>query len=118
MFVVFLDSQEVHCPVGVHEFERKSGVQLKISLRVTLQNIPDMDRIYHTLDYTQLVDIVNKEAEKERHLLETLASDIAIAIQNTSTQSIDNIHIRIEKPVIPHEGYAAKACGIEYSFNP
>lgn len=115
MFVVFLDSQEVNSPVGVHEFERKSGVRLNISVRVVLRNNPDMDHIYHTLDYTQLVEIVNREASKERHLLETLASDLATEIYKVSGSGIENIHIRIEKPQIPHEGYNAKACGVEFA---
>ena len=115
MFVVFLDSQEVHCPVGVHEFERKSGVDLLISVRVKLRHSPDMDHIYHTLDYTQLVDIVNRVSATERQLLETLASDIATAIRNESSTGIENIHIRIEKPQIPHKGYNAQSCGIEFN---
>ncbi|MEK0420720.1 MAG: dihydroneopterin aldolase [Bacteroidetes bacterium] len=117
MFFVFLDSQEVHCPVGVHEFERKSGVNLLISVRVKLRHSPDMDHIYHTLDYTRLVDIVNRVSAQERQLLETLASDIATAIHKESDTGIENIHIRIEKPYIPHEGYRAKSCGIEFTLN-
>jgi dihydroneopterin aldolase len=115
MFVVFLDSQEVHSPIGVHEFERKSGVKLLISVRVKLRMAADSDHISRTLDYTHLVDIVESEARKERHLLETLASDIAAALQKESPKGIENIHIRIEKPQIPHEGYNAKACGVEYT---
>ncbi len=115
MFVVFLDSQEVHSPVGVHEFERKSGVKLLISVRVKLRRAPDMDHIYHTLDYTRLVDLVNRVASAERQLLETLATDLAVAIHKDSTAGIEKIHIRIEKPQIPHKGYNAKACGVEFT---
>lgn len=116
MFVVFLDSQEVCAPIGVHEFERKAGVKLWISLRVKLSKLPDLDHIDHTLDYTQLVDIVNAQSSKERQLLETLAYDIRSAVLEKSKVGIENIHIRIEKPQIPHNGYAGKACGIEFSF--
>lgn len=115
MFVVFLDSQEVQSPVGVYEFERKAGVKLFISVKVHLHHTPDINHIQHTLDYTQLVDIVNREACKERQLLETLAADIAAAIHSQSSTAIENIHIRIEKPKIPHDGYQAKSCGIEYT---
>jgi dihydroneopterin aldolase len=117
MFVVFLDSQKVNSPIGVHEFERKEGVVLLVSARVTLGKNPDSDHINQTLDYTQLLDIVNKQASKERQLLETLASDIYEEILKIALNPIENIHIRIEKPHIPHTGYAAKACGIEFYQN-
>ncbi|MBM3919660.1 MAG: dihydroneopterin aldolase [Sphingomonadales bacterium] len=117
MFFVFLDSQEVNCPIGVHEFERKEGVKLFISVKVQLSHVPDMDHIYHALDYTQLVDIVNEVSSQERQLLETLAADIAAEINTKSSTAIENIHIRIEKPQIPHDRYNAKSCGIEYILN-
>ena len=62
MFVVFLDSQEVHCPIGVHDFERKEGVNLYISVQVTLNRHVGLDDLNHTVDYTSLVDIVNEQA--------------------------------------------------------
>lgn len=117
MFVVFLDSQQVHCPIGVHEFERKEGVKLTISVHVTLSKHVGLDDLDHTIDYTLLVDVVNEQAAKERQLLELLAVDIQSAILSKSPSIIEKIHIRIAKPVIPHHGYAANACGIEYTYN-
>ena len=117
MFIVFLDSQEVQSPIGVHEFERKAGVELLISVKVQLRHAPDMDHIYHTLDYTKLVDIVNEVSSHERQLLETLAFDIAATLHKDFESGIENIHIRIEKPYIPHKGYKAKACGIEFTHS-
>jgi dihydroneopterin aldolase len=117
MFVVFLDSQEVHCPIGVHDFERKEGVNLYISVQVTLNWHVGLDDLDHTVDYTSLVDIVNEQAAIERQLLESLAIDIQAAILAKSPSIIEKIHIRIVKPAIPHFGYAASACGIEYTFS-
>lgn len=114
MFVVFLDSQKVNSPIGVHEFERIDGVELLISVKVTLGKSPDNDHINQTFDYTRLLDIVNEQAAMERQLLETLASDIHEAIKNEASNPIENVHIRIEKPHIPHSGYNAIACGIEF----
>lgn len=114
MFVVFLDSQKVHSPIGVHDFERKEGVTLLVSASVSLGKHPELDHINQTFDYTRLLEIVNEQAAKERQLLETLASDIYDAILKAAVNPIENVHIRIEKPQIPHSGYAAKACGIEF----
>jgi dihydroneopterin aldolase len=116
MLVVFLDSQEVHSPIGVHDFERKEGVNLYVSVQVTLKRYVGLDDLNHTIDYTMLLDIVNEQASKERQLLESLAMDIQADIMAKSPDIIEKIHIRIVKPAIPHFGYAASACGIEYTF--
>jgi dihydroneopterin aldolase len=116
MLTIFLRKQSVICPIGVHEFERLQGVKLLISVEVSFSVHPDQDQLSQTLDYTELVDIVNQKAAKPQLLLETLAQEIAVEIKKRTAMPMEKINIRIEKPQIPHVGFQAEACGIAMEF--
>lgn len=116
MLNVFLRKQSVICPIGVHEFERLEGVKLLISVDVSFSAHPDQDQLSQTLDYTELVDIVNQKAAQPQLLLETLAQEIAAEIKIRTSMPMEKINILIEKPEIPHDGYRAEACGIAMEF--
>lgn len=117
MFTIILQNQHVKSPVGWHQEERTKRVDLYISVRAQLKAVQLYDDLHKTLDYSDLIKVVITEASKERRLLETLAVDIAEAIQRDYVQTLKNLFIEIRKTQIPVPGFQGDFAGIQYEVS-
>lgn len=114
---VFLENQKVLAHVGWYERERKQGVELMVSVRVKSHYGNTSDDLADTVDYARLVEMVNTLAAQERKLLESLASDIADAVEDRYKSRIKEIEVHIRKSKIDTPGYQADHVGISLVRN-
>lgn len=89
---------------GFLQQERELGQEFRISLKLELERIPKAgDRLEDTVDYRKVVHIVQDIMEgKPRHLLETLAAEIAGRLLHLP--GITQVKVKVEKtsPPIKH----------------
>jgi dihydroneopterin aldolase len=100
---IFLRSLELWCRIGVPEEERAEPQKLLLDLTLQPQStFASMnDEISHTIDYAKLAEeLVALAAERPRHLLETLAVDLARwTFQN---HPVESLSLQLRKFILPN----------------
>lgn len=113
MYSIFLENQHVKAQVGWYQKERAHRVDLWVSINAQL--IPEnvREELTQTLDYAALVGIVITESSKERKLLETLALDIAHAVEQINPAILKSVEVVIRKKHVAVNGYNADGAGVK-----
>ena len=99
---------EVECHIGVPDEER--SVPQKLWITAILQPSQGFvglhDDVRNTVDYSEVAhEIARVAAEKPRHLIETLATDLTEKL--LSTHPLAAVSIEIEKRILPNAEYVA-----------
>lgn len=99
---------ELFSHVGVPSTERTATQRLTVSLRlIPLRGFAALhDDLANTVDYAAVCDEVRHEAEvKSRHLIETLADDVASALLDRFP--LRAVEVEVRKYVLAGTEYAA-----------
>lgn len=95
---------------GLFPEELKTGNEFEVNLLVSfMPTSGTITGLADTIDYTKLYELVKKEMNHPRHLLETLAMEICERI-HLSFPGITRIEISISKlqvPIVSFRGYTA-----------
>jgi len=98
---------------GLYKEEKKTGNSFLVDLSVFFEpqsgTITDLSE---TINYARLYDLVKEEMQKPRHLLETLAMELAEII-HSAYPTIKKINISIDKTQAPIVGMIGTA-GVTY----
>jgi dihydroneopterin aldolase len=98
---------------GLYKEEKKTGnsfiVDLSVSFLPSSGTITDLS---DTINYAKLYALVKEEMQKPRHLLETLAMELAEII-HAVYPAVKKIHIAIDKKQAPIVGMIGTA-GVNY----
>jgi dihydroneopterin aldolase len=113
MITVFIENQHVKAQVGWFEEERKTRVDLWISIYARLRPVKVHEDLDRTLDYTNLVSIVITESSRNRKLLETLGEDIITAVQLAQPALVEEVEVIIRKRKLPVHGFNADCAGVK-----
>lgn len=104
-YIVELSRIEVFAHVGYPLAERQTGQRIQISLQISVDPSafrPD-EQITSVLNYEHAFAIVQREAEVEVKMIETLAAHIGQALLDSDSRIL-NVTVRIEKPAVPLPG--------------
>jgi dihydroneopterin aldolase len=105
---IIVSQLELRARIGVPPGERGSSQRLTVSLRLfPVRGLAALgDDIAHTVDYAAVCKAVQDEAEaKPRHLIETLAEDIAAML--LSRFPLSAVEIELRKYIVPGTEYVA-----------
>lgn len=115
---IFIDDLEVHCVIGVHDWERSARQKLLISLELITDLKPagDSDDLARTIDYSRVAtDIEALAASGRFQLIEALAESIAAHL--LTQFSLPTVRVAVRKPAALTRA-AAVGVRIERSRNP
>lgn len=109
--IIGFEELEIDCVIGVYPDERVATQKLYIDLKVEadIGDSVHSDRLNDTIDYCELVKLIQVEAESKCQLLETLAHRITVRL--LTKLNLTWVWIRIKKPSAIAN---AKAALIEY----
>lgn len=96
---VFVRDLEVNAIVGVHEHEKTGPQPLRISINLTVRELPGaaQDRLEHVVCYEDVVRKVQDICEDGHvNLIETLAERIAASC--LADARVHAVRVRVEKP--------------------
>ena len=99
---------EVECHIGVPDEER--AVPQKLWVTVVMQPSQGFlglhDKVQNTVDYYEVsLKITELTAKKPRHLIETLATDLAEML--LTSYPLKSVNVEIEKRILPNAEYVA-----------
>ena len=81
---------------GIYQIEKDQGQEFLINVEMEVPDLDYKDNIENTIDYTNIIDIVNNIFNSKRYnLLETLSVDISNKIMEN--HSINCVMISIKK---------------------
>lgn len=109
--IIGFEELEIDCVIGVYPDERVATQKLYIDLKVEAEigDSVHSDRLKDTIDYCEIVKLIQVEAESKCQLLETLAHRITVRL--LTELNLTWVWIRIKKPSAIAN---AKAALIEY----
>ena len=91
---------QVSARIGVPESERADPQTLRVHLKMETGTFPERDEIEGTVDYKAVADrVVELAARGERHLIETLAQDIAALV--LAEFPVLAVTVELEKFILP-----------------
>lgn len=99
---------EVECHIGVPDEERAAPQKLWITVRMQPSQgfIGLQDKVQNTVDYYEVsLKIAELASKKPRHLIETLATDLAEML--LTSYPIKAVNLEIEKRILPNAQYVA-----------
>ncbi len=99
---------EVECHIGVPDEERAVAQKLWISIRMQPSQgfLGLQDKVQNTVDYYEVsLKITELAAKKPRHLIETLATDLAEML--LTSYPLKDVRVEIEKRILPNAEYVA-----------
>ena len=99
---LFIDRLRVQASVGILDHELLSRQALLISVGIEMpqaSTLPEADSVQHVLDYRQLRDVAQQEAQAGHiNMLETLAGRIAQRL--LALPGVGRVRVRVVKPNI------------------
>ena len=110
---IFIDKLKVHAPIGWFEQERSNKVDLVVSVKVKFEFFAINDHLTNTLDYGTLSQLVIQASQIEMKLLESLAQNILIEIENRAPNGLVSIWVRISNNQIQAQCILAESHGVE-----
>ncbi len=106
LLTIELNNLAFHAYHGVYEEERKTGTAFEVNVSVSFQPGPGIiTGLDETVNYVSLYEVVKKQMQIPRPLIETVAMDIAEDAHNVFP-SIQAIEISITKAHPPISGFA------------
>ncbi len=105
---IIVSQIEVLAHVGVPHAERGAAQRLAISLRlIPARGLAGLaDDVNATVDYSVVCSVVRREAEsRSRHLIETVAEDIAALL--LARFPLKAVEVEIRKFILPKTEYVA-----------
>jgi dihydroneopterin aldolase len=105
---IIVSRLELLTHVGVPDAERSEPQRVTVSLRlIPFGGLSALDdELSHTIDYAEVCEAVRIEAAaKPRHLIETLADEIASLLLSRFT--LRAVEIDLRKYILPNAEYAA-----------
>jgi dihydroneopterin aldolase len=105
---IFISALELRAHIGVPATERATPQRLTISVRLfPMRSFSNLhDDIANTIDYATVCETIRAEAAaKPRHLIETLAEDIAATL--LTEFPLKSVEIDLRKYALPDAEYAA-----------
>ncbi len=101
LIIVKVNQLRVKIPVGFYPEERKIKTEIWIDLFIEYNREKIQDDLNNVIDYQLIDDILLNQTEKEVHLLETVAENIILEIQNKfELFDIQKITVQLTKPQI------------------
>ena len=98
---------------GLYPEEKKTGNEFEVSLIVSYEPVSGtITGIADTVDYARLYELLKKEMQHPRHLLETLVMEIAEDIHISFSQ-VKKIEIAVTKLHVPVAKFTGTA-GVRY----
>lgn len=99
---------EVECHIGVPDEER--GVPQKLWITVVMQPAQGFlglqDKVQNTVDYHEVsLKIAELATTRPRHLIETLATDLAEML--LTSYPLKAVNVEVEKRILPNAQYVA-----------
>jgi dihydroneopterin aldolase len=99
---------------GLYSSEKKYGGEFEVNLSVSMHPMGDtLKNIKDTVNYELLYELVKKEMQTPRELLETLAMDIAKEV-HALFPAVSKVSIEITKLRPPMPGFSGSAA-VTYS---
>ena len=106
--LILIDTLELSSRIGITTEERALPQRLTVSLRLQpARNFSDLgDRLENTVDYARVCDVAKElAARRPRHLLETLAEELAAELLKIfALQAVD---IELRKYILPDTRFVA-----------
>lgn len=99
---------EVECHIGVPDEERATPQKLWITLAMQPSQgfFGLQDKVQNTVDYHEVsLRIAELASKKPRHLIETLATDLAEML--LTSYQLKAVSLEIEKRILPNAQYVA-----------
>jgi dihydroneopterin aldolase len=99
---------KVSTHIGVPEQERAKAQEVWISVWMRPSQGFDgiQDKVSNTVDYHEVsIRLAELAAEKPRHLIETLATDVAGML--LSRYPLESVEVKIEKRILPDADFVA-----------
>jgi len=106
--LILIDSLELSARIGITEEERARAQRLTATLQLQpLRNFAALeDRIENTVDYFNVCTVAKEiSAARPRHLLETLAEEIAAGL--LAKFPLQAIEIELRKYILPDTRFVA-----------
>jgi 7,8-dihydroneopterin aldolase/epimerase/oxygenase len=99
---------EVECHIGVPDEERAAPQKLCVTVKMQPSQgfLGLQDKVQNTVDYYEVsLKIAELAAQKPRHLIETLATDLAEAL--LTSYPLKAVNVKIEKRILASAEYVA-----------
>lgn len=99
---------EVECHIGVPDEERAVPQKLWVTVKMQPSQgfLGLQDRVQNTIDYYEVsLKITELAIQKPRHLIETLAIDLAETL--LTSYPLRSVNVEIEKRILPNADYVA-----------
>jgi len=99
---------EIECHIGVPDEERATPQKLWITVRMCPSQgfLGLHDQVRNTVDYYEVsLRIAEIASSKPRHLIETLATDVAEVL--LTAYPLQSVAVEIEKRILPNAQYVA-----------
>lgn len=97
---IIIRGLKLSCRIGVPIEERTEAQDLRAHLTLEVASFPKNDRVDETVDYQSVSNAVRRlAAEGERHLIETLAQDIASLVLDNFP--VLGVKVELEKFILP-----------------
>jgi len=99
---------EVECRIGVPDEERAIPQKLWVTVKMQPSQgfIGLQDKVQNTVDYYEVsLKITELAAQKPRHLIETLAIDLAETL--LTSYPLKDVNVEIEKRILPNAEHVA-----------
>ena len=105
---ILIRGLKLRCKIGVPAEERAIAQTLRVHLTLEVPEFKGDDQIDGTIDYKEVSDrVVEFVAVGERHLIETLAVDIADLI--LSEFEVSKVRVELEKFILPNTDWVGVA---------
>ncbi len=110
MGIISIQDLKVRCIVGVNPHERKIEQDLFVDLRIEIDfsAAAVSDHLSHTVDYTEMADLLTGWMRREKFLLIETLAERACTLLCAEWPQIRRCRITIKKPgALPRARYAA-----------
>jgi dihydroneopterin aldolase len=112
IFSILVDNCRFYAHHGLFEEESTVGAAFEVSVKADFEEIGPISNMNQTVNYVSIFEIVQKHFQTPRHLLETLAQEIAEEI-HANDPRIFYIEITLKKLNPPIQNFTGTV-GITY----
>jgi 7,8-dihydroneopterin aldolase/epimerase/oxygenase len=97
---------------GLYEEEGMTGNEFELSASVSYETSGTLQSIDQTVDYVKICGIMKEEMKERKHLLETIAQQIAYRIRS-SFEKVNKVSVSIKKLTPPIANFTGTV-GVTY----
>lgn len=95
---------------GVHAFERQKGAWFITDVILDTQWYGRPEKLQDTLNYEEVVALVQKQMEQPRDLIETVCADVLEELSTRFGRFCSRISVKVSKPEVPIPLVGATSC--------